>query len=76
MQGLRLRRPEAPPADRAMPARSAQVVGSFEIHEMAYQPPNFPPDPPWFLGGCLALFLLEVAVYAALAFAIARDASR
>jgi hypothetical protein len=33
---------------------------------MASEPENFPPEPTWFLIGCLLLFLAQLAVYTGL----------
>jgi hypothetical protein len=33
---------------------------------MAHEPDNFPPEPTWFLLGCMLLFLAQLAVYVGL----------
>jgi hypothetical protein len=30
---------------------------------MAYEPDDFPPEPAWFLIGCIILFLAQLAAY-------------
>lgn len=40
---------------------------------MPHPADNLPPDPNWFLVGCLLLFLAQLAIYAALIIQIVRD---